>query len=382
MTLSALRGHIVWADAITPLGDTWAATWEALLRGDCASEPWRAASPGYDTVARVAAIPELERGIDEHGNGAGHRLGRRLMDRIGAAGHGACAVFGAANHGDSDLVVALAASLDDPGADVDPALWYGLLADRVPQAFQPLLAGWNSSACSSGLHAVVDALMALRFGAAPFAIAASVDALSPIGVAGFARAGACGSAQSKPFALDRDGLTIGEAAAAVCIGADSAAALAAILGVGMSCDAWHPTEPDPSGDGLAQAILRALEDAGLELGHVAAIVAHGTATKKNDAVEAAVIARLWPARPPAVTSLKHSLGHPMGAAGLINLIAAAQASHSGFLPPVAAHDYAAEPGIDLVNGAARAIGRGAPVLAMASGFGGNNVAALVASETR
>lgn len=382
MTPAALRGHIVWADAITPLGDTWAATWEALLRGDCASGPWCATTPDYDTIAQVASISGLERGVDALGNGTGHRLGQRLMDRIGAAGHGACAVFGASNHGDSDLVVALAASLEDPCADADPALWCGLLVDRVPQAFQPLLAGWNSSACSSGLHAVVDALMALRFGAAPFVIAAAVDALSPIGVAGFARAGACGSAQSRPFALDRDGLVIGEAAAAVCIGAGGASVLAEILGVGMSCDAWHPTAPQPSGYGLAQAIRRALEDAGLELGHVAAIVAHGTATKKNDAVEAAVIARLWPARPPAVTSLKHSLGHPMGAAGLINLIAAAQASHSGFLPPASANDYAAEPGIDLVTGAAREIGRGAPVLALASGFGGNNVAALVATELR
>ena len=381
MTPAELRGRIVWADAITPLGDTWTATWDALLRGDCASGPWHAAEPSYETVARVAAIAGLERGIDAHGNGAGHRLGRQLMDRIAAAGHGAVAVYGAANHGDSDLVLALAESLDDPGAGGDPALWNGLLVDRVPQAFQPMLAGWNSSACSSGLHSVVDALMALRFGTAPLAIASAVDALSPIGVAGFARAGACGSAQSKPFAKDRDGLAIGEAAAAVCIGAGGGAALGVILGVGMSCDAWHPTEPDPSGDGLAQAIRRAVEDAGLELGDVAAIVAHGTATKKNDAVEAAVIARLWTQRQPVVTSVKHSLGHPMGAAGLINLIVAAQASHSGFLPPASSHDYAAEPGIDLVTGSAHAIGRGAIVLAMASGFGGNNVAALVASQT-
>ena len=382
MTPEELRGRIVWVDAITPLGDTWTATWEALLRGDCASGPWRTAEAGYETTARVAEIAGLERGIDSDGKGAGHRLGSQLMERIAAAGHGAFAVYGAANHGDSDLVLALAASLDDPTAGGDSALWSGLLSDRVPHAFQPMLAGWSSSACSSGLHAVVDALMSLRFGAEPFAIASAVDALSAIGVAGFARAGACGGAQSRPFAIARDGLTIGEAAAAVCIGAGGGPALAVILGLGMSCDAWHPTEPEPSGDGLTQAIQRTIEDAGLKLGDVAAIVAHGTATKKNDAVEAAVIARLWPAGQPAVTSVKHSLGHPMGAAGLINLIVAAQASHSGLLPPVSPRHYAAEPGIDLITGSARAIRRGAPVLAMASGFGGNNVAVLVASETR
>ncbi|TGS84638.1 hypothetical protein EN821_35845, partial [Mesorhizobium sp. M2D.F.Ca.ET.178.01.1.1] len=82
------------------------------------------------------------------------------------------------------------------------------------------------------------------------------------------------------------------------------------------------------GEGLAQG--------GLSAAGVSGIIAHGTATMKNDVAEAAAFLKLWPGGPPPVTSVKRGVGHTMGVAGLLNVIVAIQALKDGVMPPAVA----------------------------------------------
>jgi nodulation protein E len=147
----------------------------------------------------------------------------------------------------------------------------------------------------------------------------------------------------RPFALDRDGMTLGEGAAMLAIEplvsalARGARIYAEIVGFGMSADAHHITQPRPVG--AAEAIRRALADAALSgvpqpAERVAYINAHGTGTLTNDAVEAAAIhqALREPAARIPVSATKSLTGHSIGATGAIEAMATVLALEGGSLP--------------------------------------------------
>lgn len=146
----------------------------------------------------------------------------------------------------------------------------------------------------------------------------------------------------------------------------------------MSCDARHPTKPDPSGIGIQRAINAAFDQQGMSLDSVVAIVAHGTGTRTNDEAEAQTLRRVFAARSPVVTSTKGALGHTMGAAGLFNLLTGYEICRSGLVPPMAVIDDR-----PLLEGSRFAVGNpvsvqpGGVVLCLCSGFGGNNVAIVL-----
>jgi 3-oxoacyl-(acyl-carrier-protein) synthase len=241
---------------------------------------------------------------------------------------------------------------------------------------------WCYSACTSSLHALLAALMDFSESASPSdAIVIGADALSAIGVMGFSRVGATTKDGCRPFSAMRDGILIGEGAAAIRLRHPSNDPEAVkLLGFGMSCDGCHPTDPDSSGLWLEKAIRDAVRRSGCNMGDIAAIICHGTGTAKSDLVEAAVYERIWPGGGVPVTSIKGALGHSMGVAGLLNVLVAVEVTRTGTVPPTVGSDSEAIGGLDLVQVTPRHIKPSSPILAVASGFGGNNCACVVGVE--
>jgi nodulation protein E len=204
-----------------------------------------------------------------------------------------------------------------------------------------------STACASGTHAIGLAFQMVRAGIAPAAIAGGYEA--PL-TFGFLRAWdsmrVVSPTSCRPFALDRDGMTLGEGAAMMVLEpldaalARGAHIYAEIVGFGMSADAHHITQPRAEGAGLA--MRRALEDTAVSgidqaASRVGYINAHGTGTPTNDAVEAAAIHQALSEFAPhiPVGATKSLTGHSIGAAGAIEALATILALDARSLPPTA-----------------------------------------------
>jgi nodulation protein E len=209
-----------------------------------------------------------------------------------------------------------------------------------------------STACSSGAHAIGLAFHMVRSGMVSAALAGGHEA--PL-TRGFLRAWdsmrVVSPTACRPFSADRDGMTLAEGAAVLCLEslasakARHAAIFAEILGFGMSADAHHITQPKP--EGPAQAIRACLADAantlrataqpGSEqtlLEQVAYINAHGTGTASNDAVETAALASVFGPRLAriAVSGTKGFHGHSLGASSAIETLITVLALHHRRLP--------------------------------------------------
>lgn len=184
-----------------------------------------------------------------------------------------------------------------------------------------------SVACASGAAAFVIAAGWLAEGRCARVIVAGVDRLGPYIHAGFAGLGALAAGPSRAFQADRDGLMLGEGAAALLLETPAAAAaagrtaLTALRGAGLSQDAVHMTAPDREGRGLARAAARALAAAGLAPEQIDAVSAHGTGTPFNDAMEARALAGLWGEAPVPLHAAKPVIGHTLGAAGALEAVA-------------------------------------------------------------
>lgn len=351
----------------TALGD-WAATWGGLLAGRTA---WSSTTSltGFDSIPiEVGALSNLDRALLHSGEGSAQRLARDVLSDF-EMDH-TTALYVGSNHGEAELVRTL---LGHPTRCQGLAMLDDQMAPRLTgRAFRAY------AACAAGLHALVAATHDLAEPDSPQrALVLAVDSLSVIETLGFARTGALSARGARPFAGERDGLTIGEGAVLVELDSSPAEHSTRILGIGMSCDAYHPTDPDPSGHPLERAIRMALTDAALEPADIGAIVAHGTGTPKGDLAEAAAFVRVWGHRPPPTTSVKGNVGHVMGAAGLLNFAVAYEIFASGVIPPTASAAGDRPLGDWVVTNKPKAAVTGAPVVCLASGFGGNNVAVVV-----
>ncbi|MDE1185102.1 MAG: beta-ketoacyl-[acyl-carrier-protein] synthase family protein [Pantoea sp.] len=169
-----------------------------------------------------------------------------------------------------------------------------------------------STACSSSARAIISGERLIAAGLADVALVGGADSLSRMPINGFASLESLSEQQCAPFSRDRDGISIGEAAALLLLTREPQPL--ALLGVGESSDAWHMSAPHPEGIGAERAMIMALQQAGLSPEQVGYINLHGTATPLNDQVEAAVIHRLFGERVPC-SSTKHLTGHTLGAAG-------------------------------------------------------------------
>jgi nodulation protein E len=220
-----------------------------------------------------------------------------------------------------------------------------------------------STACSSAAHAIGQAFWMVRSGAADLAITGGSEAPFSVGILKAWEAMRVVSPDTcRPFSKDRHGMILGEGAAMLVIEPlDAARARGArihaeIVGLGMSADAGHITQP--SAAGATRAMRAALRDAGLAPEAIGYINAHGTGTSANDPTETAAIRAAFGAHADrlAVSSTKSMHGHALGASAALECVATALALRDGLLPPTANYrEPDPECDLDVVPNEARAV---------------------------
>lgn len=228
-----------------------------------------------------------------------------------------------------------------------------------------------STACSSSAKVFASAQRLLHAGCADAAIVGGVDSLCGSVLYGFNSLELVSSAPCRPFDAQRSGLSLGEGAGfALLERCDANPQAARLIGYGESADAHHMSAPHPQGLGAERALDDALARAGIAAQDVDYINLHGTASRHNDAVEAALIARRFPATTHA-SSTKGWTGHTLGAAGIIEATIALLAIERSLVPGTVNTrelDPACGPQFTLDNRERRV----RVALSNSFGFGGNN----------
>ncbi len=169
-----------------------------------------------------------------------------------------------------------------------------------------------STACSSSAKAFASARRLIESGRCDAVVVGGSDSLCRLTLNGFDALESLAPDICNPFSANRRGINIGEGACVFLLSREAASIR--LCGVGESSDGYHMSAPDPEGTGAELALRSALEQAGVAPERVGYVNLHGTATPKNDAMEAQVIARVFGSSVPC-TSTKPLLGHTLGAAG-------------------------------------------------------------------
>jgi 3-oxoacyl-[acyl-carrier-protein] synthase II len=392
--------------AVTPLASDAATSWERLIDGHSAADAISAFDASDFPVRFACEAKEFDptQWIE-------YRQARR-MDRF------AQLIVAAARQAEADAGLEIQKESDRVGASVASAMG-GLksfenccetLAGRGPDRVGPfsipaIMANMGAAsvsielgtrgplssqctACAASQMAIGDGLDAIRLGRAEVMLCGGTDAaITPAGIAGFSAMRALSRHNddpehaSRPFDADRDGIVVGEAGAILVLEdlehaqKRQAKIYAELLGYGVSSDAEHITEPDPTGEHPARAMKMAFADAGINPDEIDYINAHGTSTPLGDASETRVIKKALGeenARKTPVSSTKGATGHCLGAAGAVEAIFCTLAIHDGVLPPTINYQTP-DPECDLdyiPNQARQADIRVA--VSNAFGFGGHN----------
>ncbi len=236
-----------------------------------------------------------------------------------------------------------------------------------------------STACSSSAKVFAAAERMLRLGLVDAAIVGGVDTLCGSVLFGFNALQLVSPAPCRPFDAERNGISIGEAAGFALLERMSDAGEGPVLlGYGESSDAHHMSTPHPQGLGAEIALDDALARAALDASEIDHINLHGTASAKNDEVEAALVSRRFPARTHA-SSTKGFTGHTLGAAGIVEAAASLLAIERCFMPgTVNTRTLDAGCGPQIRTASASAEVRLA--LSNSFGFGGNNCVLVFGAE--
>jgi 3-oxoacyl-[acyl-carrier-protein] synthase II len=241
-----------------------------------------------------------------------------------------------------------------------------------------------TTACSSGNHAIGDAAEHIRAGRADVMLAGGAEAaVTRMAIAAFNSMKALSTrnddpaAASRPFDCARDGFVMGEAGALLVLEslehaeARGARIWCEVAGYGLTGDAYHLTDPDPTGRAPARAMRMALEDAGLAPADVDYVNAHGTSTPVGDVSEIRVLQLALGedlAARTAVSSTKSMHGHCLGAAGGVEAALVAMAIQEGVIPPTINLDDL-DPECDRVDHVANRAREADVRVALSNGFG-------------
>ncbi|MBI4879575.1 MAG: beta-ketoacyl-[acyl-carrier-protein] synthase family protein [Planctomycetes bacterium] len=239
-----------------------------------------------------------------------------------------------------------------------------------------------SAACASSTVGLALGAGMIRSGERDSVLVCAADIVSRFAFLGFSALQALSSSACRPFDVARDGLCLGDGAAAVLLASEETAKRHGLerdirlAGFGVANDATHITGPAADGRGLARAMRAALLRAGVLPDVVEAFCAHGTGTPYNDSMELSALEDVFGARRFPVFSIKGALGHALGATGALEAALSAWALRRGLAPPTAG----------LLTPETRAAGRAAAapqrfagrnLLTVNSGFGGVNAALLL-----
>ena len=391
---------------VSPLGNDVETSWESLIAGASGAGEIQQFDASEFPVHFACELKEFEPTTWIE------RKQARRMDRF------AQMVLAAARQAEADSGIEIAKEPERIGAAIATGIGglgafqdcYQTLIDRGPDRVNPFSitaiipnmgAGWVSmelgtqgplssqcTACAASNMAIGDGADAIRLGRADAMFCGGTEAgITRVGIAGFgamralSRRNADPKGASRPFDAGRDGFVMGEAGGVVVLEeleharARAAKVYAELIGYGVSSDANHITEPDPSGTNPARAMQMAFGDAGIDPSEIGYINAHGTSTPLGDASETRVI-KLAVGEANAykipVSSTKGATGHCLGAAGAIEAIFTVLATQRGVLPPTINYEVE-DPACDLdyIPNAARkseiTVG-----VSNSFGFGGHN----------
>lgn len=250
------------------------------------------------------------------------------------------------------------------------------------------------SACASSTNAIIEAANLIKLGKADIIVSGGSEAvISEAGLGGFNAMKAMSernddpATASRPYDKDRDGFVMGEAGGALILEsldhalARGARIICEIAGGGATADAHHITAPHPEGLGARNVMLAALEDAGMQPADIDYINTHGTSTPLGDIAEVKAILNVFGehAYNLNISATKSMTGHCLGAAGVIEAIAAIKAVVHDMVPPTINHvtdDPELDPRLNFTfNKAQQRTVRAA--LSNTFGFGGHNACVIV-----
>jgi 3-oxoacyl-[acyl-carrier-protein] synthase II len=391
---------------VTPLGNDPESTWASLIAGESGAAP----ITHFDTTGYAVHFAcELK---DFDPTVWIDRKQARRMDRFSQL------ALSAARMAEADSGISVAAAPERVGAAVATGIGglyafedcFQSLLERGPDRTSPfaivqiipnMAAAWVSmelgargplaaecTACAASNMAIGDGLDAIRLGRADVMFCGGTEApITRVGIAGFTAMRALSRRNddprraSRPFDADRDGFVMGEASGMLVLEeleharARGAKIYAEVLGYGVSSDASHVSDPDPSGENPARAMRMAFADAGIAPTDVEYVNAHGTSTPAGDSAETRVIKRALGeehAYRTPVSSTKGATGHCLGAAGAVEAIFTVFAVQRGVLPPTINYETPdPECDLDYIPNAAREV----PIrigVNNSFGFGGHN----------
>ncbi|WP_405163009.1 beta-ketoacyl-[acyl-carrier-protein] synthase family protein [Nocardia sp. NBC_01499] len=240
------------------------------------------------------------------------------------------------------------------------------------------------NACSASGYALTIALDMIRAGEAERVLVGGGEGVTRVGMGGFDRMGAADPLRCRPFDAQRAGTMFGDGAAMVVLESTEAARrrgarpYAELAGAAWSCDAYHPTAPDPAGQQVIRAMTEALTAAGLAADEIACVIPHGTGTRLNDVVESQALRRVFGERTDRLPllSLKAMIGHTAGAAGAFGCLTAALLLRHNTMPANVPVDQ--DPDCDVwlpSTGPVPLVGDA--VLVNTAAFGGNNTSLVL-----
>jgi 3-oxoacyl-[acyl-carrier-protein] synthase II len=242
-----------------------------------------------------------------------------------------------------------------------------------------------SSACSSSNTAIGYGRDLLLSGDADRVIVIGTDTLSESIVAGFNSLKVLSKSPAAPFSSP-SGISLGEGAGVIILESLASTEIRGrqhrgeILGYALSSDAYHQTSVDENGEGIASAITHAMNNAGVKSSDIDYISAHGTGTDSNDVPESKAVERLF-GNNIKISSVKSSVGHTLGASGVVELIISLVCSEKGYYPP---NNHFTEPrggcaDLDYVHGE-QTQSKINTILCNNYGFGGNNSSLVVSRQ--
>ncbi|MFI1227159.1 MULTISPECIES: beta-ketoacyl synthase N-terminal-like domain-containing protein [unclassified Streptomyces] len=202
-----------------------------------------------------------------------------------------------------------------------------------------------SNACSASLYSLALGVDLLEFQDVDTVVVAGVDVVTESMFGLSDRLQLDPPEKLQPFALNRKGTVMGEGAAAIVLrrepGPGDNAVRGWVRGVGVNCDAFHATAPDP--EGIALAIRDAHSRAGVKPEDVELVMVHGTGTPLNDAAEATALAEVYGEHvaKPLMTGVKSMTGHTSGGSGVLNVVVALRAMRDNRVPPITGLDEVA-----------------------------------------
>ena len=406
------RVFVIGYGAATPLGRTFAETWERAVRGDAGFR--KVTRCRVETVCNVVGeIPDWNpRELDfvdpkeAYNWNAGFVLLTMAVCREALADAGlvmneetaprtAC-LIGSAINGVDAFRKAMVNLLEKGPLKISPYLLPNLCAN-LPSGKAGMLLGFTGpvfspqGACASGNHAIGIGARMIRDGDCDFALAGGVDTpILPEIIHGFNNMNATvkilpsdrafedPAQASRPFSADRRGFVLSEGAGVIVLAAEEMiarhglAARAEVLGVGWTSDAYHFTSPNR--ETIVRAIREAIADAGLRPGDIGYVNTHGTSTQKGDLAEVECLRSVFGKALEKIplSSNKSQIGHTLGAAAAIEGALTIEGMRRGILLPTINHrpdPHFAD--IDCVPDAAR---RQPHELALSNafGFGGTN----------